>query len=413
MFEESLDNIYIVLPKDLSNNHQMHDEILSFRLLFTDELADKIREIDFLKSKDEAINYWVKIIFEIIYIIQKNWHYHNDSDPGHWLWHFLRDILHAWVILWNIDEKSTEITPNEIFISIISWALHDVWCIFVDRYADANSLNRHAEIWWVIIWKILKNSNLPIEIINAIVWGIMAHSNLRNDTNKKDFINYVYKDELDAWKSINFVNITRQVDRLDTNWLLFICRHILTRYRKITDYSTDWYITQDFYSHLQLNNEPWTMLEHFKMFLHSNEEISWIYNKHDIETMIEKRDKYSKELRNFILSLEKNDENNLIKDTEIENSLNWFLDFLNTYVEPKIYNSNKWDYIEKLRKEFLKLDILTRKKWLTELIKIPKYYEKYLEELINENNVTKMISSLIFPWSNKTIYELLYKKDYK
>ena len=64
MFEKSLDNIYIVLPKDLSNNHQMHDEILSYRLLFTDELADKIKEIDFLKSKDEAINYWVKIILD-------------------------------------------------------------------------------------------------------------------------------------------------------------------------------------------------------------------------------------------------------------------------------------------------------------------------------------------------------------
>lgn len=403
------------LPEwNLSNNKSIYEEIIWYRETFSDELVGDLKKLDFAKSNKEAIENWTKVVFDIISVIQQNWYHHNDSDPGHWLWHFLRDILHAWVILWNIDEKSTKITPNEIFVSFIAWALHDVWCIFVDRYADATSINKHAEIWSVIVWKILKSLKLPEEIVNSVVWWIMAHTNMRKEQaiefEWEKYTSPVYKDEMEDKTPINFVSIPRQIDRLDTNWLLFVCRHILTRYRTITDFSTHWYSTQSLYTHGQINWRPWTMLQHFKMFLRSNSAKKWVYNKHDIPTMVGKRDKYSWILKAFIDRVEWTKEKDLIKWSEINEVLEWFLDFLDKYVEPKPH-WKKADYIYKLRKEFLTLRMPFKRRWLTQLSRIKDYYPLYIQSLIEENETTKKISKIVFPWTNKTIWDLVWYND--
>ncbi|MDD2516353.1 MAG: hypothetical protein PHF26_04010, partial [Candidatus Gracilibacteria bacterium] len=262
-------------------------------------------------------------------------------------------------------------------------------------------------------------TDIPEEIINAIVWGIMAHTNIKKDfkmsVDGEEYIIPPYKDTHDSGEPIYFVDVVKQTDRLDVNGLIFICRHFLTRYRTIADFSGGDYRMQSFNQHMQFNGEVGTMLEHLKMYLRSQEEDNGIHNKNDLPSMIKQRKKYSKELGNFIKDIETTEEEDLINPEDIHNTLKEFLDFLDIYIEPRLDSENigsepnpkKPIYIDMLEKEFLNLDILIQRRWLTQLIKIKDHYPVFIDRLIGENDTTKYVSKVMFPKTTKTIGEIL------
>lgn len=409
------------LPENYQTNIELFREIAEHRSLFTEEMALKIKESEYIKDFDEAIKKWLATILDIISNIQEQGFSYKNADPWHWVWHLLRDTLHSSVIVGNTDEETSKNSPSEVYVWFVCSALHDIGCVVIDRYQDVNSINKHAEIWWLIVGRFLKEAtDIPEEIINAIVWWIMAHTNIKKDFKMSvDWEEYIippYKDTHDSWEPIYFVDVVKQTDRLDVNWLIFICRHFLTRYRTIADFSWWDYRMQSFNQHMQFNGEVGTMLEHLKMYLRSQEEDNGIHNKNDLPSMIKQRKKYSKELGNFIKDIETTEEEDLINPEDIHNTLKEFLDFLDIYIEPRLDSENigsepnpkKPIYIDMLEKEFLNLDILIQRRWLTQLIKIKDHYPVFIDRLIGENDTTKYVSKVMFPKTTKTIWEILW-----
>lgn len=217
------------------------------------------------------------------------------GTPGHDRGHHLRDLLGVAAIVGN-DPTVAKAYPSDVLAGFLAGAYHDIACAVVNRYQDGQSWLAHAEIGaWIFFH--LTEGLLPESIRLLAAYAIAAHThalkqvvttigNPRQPWEDKIFFNLGRPVRVAVW-------LTRFADRLDTNGVTLLARHIVAQldsyvYKGVDLSGSASYMADDIMLKLLLKPEailegttPSTLL-HIKRFAGSNDQSKiGPYNQHD------------------------------------------------------------------------------------------------------------------------------------
>lgn len=216
------------------------------------------------------------------------------GSPGHDLGHHSRDILGAAAIIGN-DTHLAKALPNDITAAFFGGAYHDLGNGTWPRYQDNLWECGHAEVGAWMFYNLTKK-HLPEHIRRLTSYAIAAHTHVLTPIDTS--VGYVRKPWLDQLYYTSdqrpvgvAIWVTRFTDRLDTNGISLLCRHIIAQVNASKDKGRDfsgnsWYeINENSADSLlrpyakEYNNFP-TALLHLKNAADSGRKIT-PYSQHD------------------------------------------------------------------------------------------------------------------------------------
>lgn len=233
--------------------------------------------------------------------------------PGHGPGHWARDYINAIRLLAH-HSMWVGRTEVEIVSGFVAAVLHDVGNAVVERYRDANTPVRHAEVGALLLQEIFRSD--PCGLTDAeqvgVLWGVAAHTHFLkpqevNWTVMNTTITVTPYEDSHNGRPLYGVVFPRMVDRNDCSGAHgFPWRHLLTTIQEHYDFSGDDWSVVRFVPHLEPRVRPFSerdggqrMLEHMEMFALSQTSSS-PYGRHDYGRMLTIRDPARRTLRNFI-----------------------------------------------------------------------------------------------------------------
>lgn len=364
------------------------EKILKLRSDFHPELVSKVR----VRSKEEALERGVRIIKSIFHKLQTLGIDLRQIEPGHGIGHIIgRDYINALVLAKNLDAD-----PKEIFIGLISGAVHEIGTALVDRYADSKRAVRHGEMGAILLDRIFSDKEFSRKLNRAekilICYAVAAHTHYLKpmDVTCEDSVIRRVEPYIDAYPNgqpILAVWIARWIDRLDLNGPAFVGRHFLTLSRTHSDLDGNNFYSLVFANHMlpllreekeiKAGGGNRTMLEHLVMYAGSQKNES-AYGKHDFGAMVALRDAQTKRLWRIIEAVQKKELTFDAMQEEI--ILTAWTAFLGGNIEP---TDKGVITAMRLKEEFKKLDGESRRAWLNGFIATMKEYIGWANEILD------------------------------
>ena len=157
-------------------------------------------------------------------------HFTTLGKPGHDTGHLLRDFLSGSVIS-GTDPYAAKAYPNEKSAAFFGSAYHDLGNSITFRFQDYFWECGHAEIGAWLFYH-LTAQFLPEQVRLLTAYAIAAHTHLLKPVETKvGFVRPVWVDHLfetpDGHPVGVAIWITRFADRLDTNGVTLLCRHMI------------------------------------------------------------------------------------------------------------------------------------------------------------------------------------------
>lgn len=217
------------------------------------------------------------------------------GTPGHDRGHHLRDLLGVSAIIGN-DPVVAQAYPNDVVAGFIAGSFHDAGCAVLDRYKDGDGWIGHDLAGAKIVYDVLEGL-APEHIRLLVAYAIACHTHaLKPVDTKIGYIREVWEDRLfyNLGRPVRIaVWLTRFADRLDTNGVTLLARHIVAQldsyvYKGEDLSGTATYVADDIM--LKLLMKPEAVLEgktpstlmHIKRFADSNDQSKiGAYNQHD------------------------------------------------------------------------------------------------------------------------------------
>jgi len=217
------------------------------------------------------------------------------GSPGHDQGHHMRDILGVAAIIGN-DQEIAKAYHNDVIAGLIAGAFHDAGCSFMPRYKDGDGWIGHDLGGAKILYDMLEGL-VPEHIRLLASYAVACHTHALNPmTTKIGYIRQPWEDRLfyNLGRPIRVaVWLTRFADRLDTNGVTLMARHIVAQldsyvYKGVDLSGTTTYVADDLMLKLLLKPQPImeektpSTLKHIANFAASNDQAKiGAYNQHD------------------------------------------------------------------------------------------------------------------------------------
>lgn len=212
--------------------------------------------------------------------------YINETPPGHDPGHLYRDLVTS-VILFENESKNSYSTSDAL-AGLLGGCFHDIGTSIIPRYQDKKYGAGHAEAGAYLFWG-LSEGVLGENTRKLVSYSIAAHTNYLKSNQVQIPPGYMKEPYWDAtWESEGKLlgvgpQLTRRSDRLDTNGVTLLMRHIISRFDSVEEGGQDLYGDQwcdiNRESLMQVMNpvirenisNPPTTLEHVLQFARSND----------------------------------------------------------------------------------------------------------------------------------------------
>ncbi len=401
----------------INNDEMAWEKIQELRANFSPVLMEKVR----VGSKQEALSRGLEIIQKIFEKLQAMGIDLMDIEPGAGFGHFTRDYLNAIVLANKLDTS-----PQDLFIGLVSGALHEMGVTIRDRYAENKQAIRHAEAGAILLYEIMSDDMYFLTKLNRaerilICYAIAAHTHYLKemDIACEDGITRKIKPYRDTYYDntpIIGIWFARWTDRLDIDAPAFVARHYLTLEKSHIDYSQNGFFSVTFADHMRpllrssseisAQGGNRTLLEHLNMFATSQNNDS-PYGKYDFGAMIEMRDRQTERLNRIIQAVQESKVEFDSYQTELV--LTAWTTFLYTNIEP---TPKALITAIHLKDNFKKLDQTTQRAWLNGFVATMREYidwSKWIMEMtqnlpdewfyINNKSIDKIIMP-VWHWEN-------------
>lgn len=323
----------------MRDEEDAYQHIRSLRNAFSSATSNGCRSM----SPDEAIEKSIEVIqtaFQHPTFLSQ----FPTVDAGHGIGHWMRDLFHSWRLVKLLGDRSPHHFPG-----VIAGALHDIGCIFVDRYTETASVIRHAEFGALFIHRLLGEAPfdrlITQEERHTIAIAIAAHTQYLKTTSvacadgvTREMTPYTHE-EMMGTQANPAVWFARWTDRLDCSGPLFVGRHYLTLERTHTDFSSQGFQSVVFHEHMRPLLRPTaertdgnTMLEHLRMFADSQTNAS-VYGRYDPPAMQILRDTYRERMIRIISTI-LDDTNPLVASRSTTSLTDQWHEWLVRAVEP-------------------------------------------------------------------------------
>jgi len=303
--------------------------------------------------------------------------------------HIVRNYAHCWLLFENLEGISSE----DLFCGFIAGCLHDIGCLFFDRYSEHRHVIRHAEASALLLQEFFGEkqfNGLTEREKKKILYAVSAHTHYLNDvvvncSDGERRATNPYIDVNNSGKPIWPVWLARWIDRLDINSpQAYPARLYLPLVKSRVDYKQEGFYEVEYHDYMSITETHGVFGDRSMAYslnqIADTQNNNSPYGKFDFGKMIELRDKYRDWYYEFfeIIKLRR-----IFSLKEKEMILGSWTNYLWHNIEP---TEKARKYAEELEKEFNKLDENTQSGWLSGFVFMLRKYVEWSEMTLGRLN---------------------------